>query len=194
MLKTALLTLLALSIAIGGGAASVWYALKEEEAIGALAIGGWTTYPDIGTPHADPYSKAKVAREGLLALGRAEGLAFTATHDAAGDPLLRQCAYRMEGTLPSARFWTLHATDLQGGVIRSGTPRAVALDSYEAIRQPDNSVVITVGAHPAPGNWLAISGTGPMSFVLILYDTTIATSTEIAGVELPQILKVGCDA
>ena len=78
MLRTVLLTLATLAIAIGGGAASVWYALELQEGVGAVTIGSWTAYPDIGAPDADPYSKARAAREGLLALGRAEGLAFVA--------------------------------------------------------------------------------------------------------------------
>jgi hypothetical protein len=194
MLKSVFLALLVLGIAVGGGAASVWYALNAQEGVGAVTVGGWTSFPDIGTPEADPYSKARIARQGVLALGRAEGLAFTAQRDGNGDPLLRQCSYRIEGTVPTARFWTLHAADSNGDPIGTDGIRAVALDSYEAIRHPDSSITITADRHPAPGNWLALSGSGPMSFVLILYDTTIATSTEIAGVELPQILKVDCNA
>ena len=186
--------LLVLCIAVGGGAASAWYALNAQEGIGAVTLGGWTTFPDIGTPDADPYSKARIAREGRLALGRAEGLSFTAQRDAGGDPLLRECSYRIEGSVPSARFWTLHAADADGNPIATDRFRAVAVDSYEALRNTDSSISVTIGPDPAPGNWLALSGSGPMFFVLTLYDTTIATSTEIAGVALPQILKTGCDA
>ncbi|RUX68043.1 DUF1214 domain-containing protein, partial [Mesorhizobium sp. M7A.F.Ca.CA.004.08.2.1] len=58
MLKTAFLTLLSLAIAIVGGGGSVWYALKVQDGVGAIRIGQWTAFPDIGTPAADPYSKA----------------------------------------------------------------------------------------------------------------------------------------
>ena len=73
MFRTVFLILATLAIAIGGGAASVWYALQAQEGIGAITIGSWTAYPNMGAPDADPYSKARVAREGVLALGRAEG-------------------------------------------------------------------------------------------------------------------------
>ena len=194
MLKSVFLMIVVLGLAVGGGAASVWYALNAQEGVGAVTLGGWTTFPDIGTPDADPYSKARIARDGRLALGRAEGLAFTAQRDAGGDPLLRQCAYRIEGSVPTARFWTLHAARADGSPIATDGVRAVALDSYDAVRNPDSSISVTIGPRPAPGNWLALSGSGPMLFVLTLYDTTIATSTEVAGVELPQILKAGCGA
>ncbi len=81
MLRTVFVVALSLAIAIGGGAASVWYALKMPDGLGAVSIGPWTTFPDLGTPDADPYSKARIAREGVLSLGLAEGLTFVAQRD-----------------------------------------------------------------------------------------------------------------
>ncbi|QND59407.1 DUF1214 domain-containing protein [Mesorhizobium huakuii] len=194
MLKNAFLMLLSLAIAIGGGGASVWYALKIQDGVGAIRIGQWTAFPDIGTPAADPYSKARVAREGVLALGRAEGLSFVAENDAAGDQLKRECSYRIEGGFPTARFWTLYAADQSLGVVETGKPRLAALQSYEVLRQADNSVIISVGHHPMSGNWLLTDGSGRMYFVLTFYDTPIASSTGLSDVSLPRILKAGCDA
>ena len=194
MLKNAFLMLLSLAIAIGGGGASVWYALKIQDGVGAIRIGQWTAFPDIGTPAADPYSKARVAREGVLALGRAEGLSFVAETDAAGDQLKRECSYRIEGGFPTARFWTLYAADQSLGVVDTGKPRLAALQSYEVLRQADNSVIISVGHHPMSGNWLLTDGSGRMYFVLTFYDTPIASSTGLSDVSLPRIVKAGCDA
>ncbi len=194
MLKNAFLTFVALVIAIGGGGGSVWYALKVQDGVGAIRIGQWTAFPYIGTPAADPYSKARVAREGVLALGQAEGLSFVAEHDSGGEPLKRECAYKIEGTYPTARFWTLYAADRSLGVVETGKSRPAALQSYQVLREPDNSVIISVGDRPAPGNWLLSNGSGTMYFVLTFYDTPIASSTGLSDVTLPQILKVGCNA
>ena len=194
MLKTALLTLISLAIAIGLGGYSVWYALNAQDGVGAIRIGQWTAFPDVGSPAADPYSKARVAREGVLALGRAEGLTFVAERDEGGDPLKRECAYTIEGSYPTARFWTLYAADQSLGVIGTGKPRQAALQSYEVLRQADNAVVISVGARPAPGNWLITNGSGKMYFVLTFYDTPIASSTGLSDVTLPRIQKAGCNA
>ena len=183
-----------LCISIVGGGASVSYTLKANERGGAVTIGDWTAFPYIGTSDADPYSKARVAREGLLALGRAEGLSFSATRATGGEALLRECSYLIEGPVPSARFWTLYAADTAGAVIRAGERRSGALHSNQLIRRVDNSVSIAAGAHPAPGNWLALSGTGPMTFVLTFFDTPIASNTGAADIVLPSIVKVGCDA
>lgn len=193
MLRTGLLTLLTLVIAIGGGGVSVWYALSVQEGVGAVTIGGWTAYPEMGTPDADPYSKARVARDGLLVLGRAEGLAFVAQHDSTGETLRRECRYMVEGTIPPARLWTLYAIDARRVAIAAASHMPGVVNSYGVLFLPDNSLAITVGNLPAPGNWLATGGSGPMALVLTLYDTPIAGSTGMADIELPQVLKVGCD-
>ncbi len=194
MLRTALLTVLTLAIAIGGGAASVWYALTAQEGVGAVTIAGWTAYPEMGTPNADPYSKARVARDGILVLGRAEGLAFVAQHDSTGETLHRECRYTVEGTVPPARLWTLYALDSRSVAIAAPAHMPGVVNSYGVLFLPDNSLTVTVGAPPAPGNWLSTGGVGPMSLVLTLYDTPVAGGSGMADIELPQILKVGCDA
>lgn len=193
MLRTAFLTLLTLLIAIGGGAGSVWYALGTIGGLGALTIGGWTAYPQAGTGNADPYSKARIAREAELPLGRAEGLAFTADRDSGNAPLRRDCIYRVEGDIPPARFWTLHAADPGNRALPPVGARAQGVSSVGAMREADNSVVVTVGAKPAPMNWLAIAGEGPMTLVLTLYDTPVTSDESIAEIELPQVLRSACD-
>lgn len=194
MIKSVFPILVALAIAIGGGGASVWYALKAQGGVGAITIGQWTAFPDLGTPDADPYSQARVAREGVLALGRAEGLSFVAERDNDGQPLRRECSYAIEGSYPTARFWTLYAADEGSIVIDTGKPRRAVLHSYQILRQPDNSATISVGNHPSPGNWLPITGTGGLSFVLTFYDTPIASSTGLSDIDMPLIRKVACDA
>jgi hypothetical protein len=194
MLRTILLTAFAVAIAIVGGAGSVWYALSARQGVGALAIGPWTAYPELGTPDADPYSKARVAREGVLALGRAEGLIFTAATDSAGVALRRECSYTIEGTMPPARFWTLFAADGTMAPLATDGPRPGAIHSQEVLRHAGNAVVVTLSRHAAPGNWIATSGSDDMTVVLTLYDTPVAGGTGMAEIELPRVIRGRCDA
>jgi hypothetical protein len=193
MLRTALLTLLTLVIAIGGGAGSVWYALEARRGVGAVAVGGWIAHPDVGTPDADPYTKARIAREGILALGRAEGVAFVTERDSGGAPLRAECAYAVEGHVPPTRFWTLFAVDGSQHRLEPGSDRFAAIQSLGLDRAPDDAVSIAIGPRPRPGNWLHVSGSGPMALVLTLYDTPISGGTGFAGLEMPQVRRVGCD-
>jgi hypothetical protein len=193
MLRTIFLTALVLVTAIAGGAASVWYALGSQEGIGAVSIGPWTAFPELGTPQADPYSKARIAREGVLSLGLAEGLAFVAQHDSDGAALNRKCAYSIQGAFPPARFWTLYAADNTRAVIHTEHLRPPALHSVAALRDAANAVTIAVGRQAVPGNWIPISGSGPMNLVLTLYDAPATSSSGIADIALPEIRKTGCD-
>lgn len=194
MFKTVFLAILVFAIAIVGGAASVWYALNAQEGVGAVTTGVWTTFPDLGTPQADPYSKGRSAREGVLSLGRAEGLTFVASHDSDGVPLQKACTYTIDGVFPPARLWTLYAADPSSHkMTKTSHSRPPALNALQVLRQPDNSVKVSVGPHPSPRNWLPISGTGPMSLVVTLYDSPAASSSGIVEVALPDIVKATCD-
>lgn len=194
MFRTVFLVLVTLVIAVGGGAASVWYALQAQEGIGATTIGSWTAYPSVGAPDADPYSKARAAREGLLTLGRAEGLALFATRDTGGEELSRKCSYLVEGATPPARFWTLYAADRSLRMISGERRRKPALQSLDLLRNGDNSFAVAIGPEATPGNWLPVSGNGPMVLVLTLYDTPVAGSIGVEDVVLPQVLRTGCRA
>ncbi|HEY5817342.1 MAG TPA: DUF1214 domain-containing protein [Mesorhizobium sp.] len=194
MLKTALTVLLTLSLAIGGGAASVWYVLAGQSGTGALTIGSWTAFPKIGAPDADPYSKARVSREGVLALGSAEGVAFTAVEDSTGRPLRLECNYRIEGIAPPARFWTLFAErrgSASMGVTETG--RLSALNSQGVVRRSDNTFAVTVARSAMSGNWLGVSGAGPMAVVLTVYDSTVAAGADLAEASMPEIVPLGCE-
>jgi len=192
MLKTSLAILVAASLAVCGGAWSLSRVLDNPQGTGALTIGAWTAFPKIGSPDADPYSKARTSREGILALGSAEGIAFTATTDSTGAALRAGCGYRIEGNVPASRFWTLVAT---GENPSSENPaRLPALNSLSVLREPDNRFAVTVAAQPAPGNWLQINGTGPMSLLLTVYDSNVAAGSEFAEIRMPDIQPLGCDA
>ncbi|MBX3575871.1 MAG: DUF1214 domain-containing protein [Rhizobiaceae bacterium] len=194
MLRTILLVLVAITTAIGVGAGSVWVALESQEGVGAVTVGGWTVFPNIGTPDADPYSKARVAREGVLALGRAEGLTFIAQRDSSGARLRRDCSYLVEGTAPLARFWTIYVADTHLVVLDTTRRRPPAVHSIGLLRAADNSFAITISARPAPGNWLSLQGDGDFLIALTLYDTPVASNSGVDAVDLPQVLRGACDA
>ena len=194
MLKTVLLVGLTLALAIGGGAGSVLYALNHGASFGAITVGPWVAFPDIGTPDADPYMQARYARDGSLALGRAEGVEFRAQSDSDGAPLSIQCRYAVEGETPPARFWTLHATDENQVDLAGVGARQSATSSLAILREADTSrFAVQVGPEPAAGNWLPVSGAGSMQLVLTLYDTPIANRTDLSDSNLPAIRRIACN-
>jgi len=194
MLKPFLLVLLTLVIAIGGGIGSVFYALDGNANFGAIEIGPWVASPEIGTAEADPYARARYAREGELALGQAEGVEFRATADSSGERLNLRCCYRLEGATPPARYWTLYATDENKQPLEGIGSRRPATSSLGILRQTDNSsFTITVGSEPAAGNWMPVTGAGSMQLVLTLYDTPLANRSDVSDSVLPSIRRVACN-
>lgn len=193
MLQTVIMTLAALVIAICGGGLSAWYALDMTHRLDALRVGPWVAYPSEGTQEANPYAKARMARNGDLPLGAAEGIRFIALEDTAGAPLRANCSYVVAGELPIARLWTLYPSTDAISEPDAGPERMRVLHSRSVLYESEGSVRIHTGPRPQPGNWLAHDGKNPLALVLTLYDTPVAANSSIAEIVLPDIKQVRCD-
>lgn len=191
MLKSTLAFLTTAFLAIGGGASSLSYVLNDTVGAGAVTFGPWTAFRSIGAADADPYSRARISREGILALGEGEGLAFVAERDSAGDRLRLDCAYRIEGVMPQSRFWTMFAEPV--GSDGRGLLRDAAIQSRRLIREPDNNIIVSVGPKASSGNWLQTSGDGAMRLVTTMYDFSLATQVEATDALMPRIIRTGCN-
>ncbi|MAW85644.1 MAG: DUF1214 domain-containing protein [Phyllobacteriaceae bacterium] len=193
MIRNIVLAAFALAIAFGGGGWSVWALMDSEWRPGALQVGPWTAYVQAGTPDADPYTKARIARNAELPLGAGEGVAFSARRDTAGAPLRPQCRYRIEGRLPPARLWTIHVADQRLRPVHGGPFLPSARHARDVIYNGDGTVSISVSRRPAPGNWLPIGASDGFHLVMTFYDAEISASTAAREITMPQILNEGCD-
>jgi len=95
------------------GAASAWAALEFGRANFTERYGAWVHSSAAGSTAAGPYTRAIIARDGLLALSAREALYFSLYEDENGDPLDESCIYELNGPPLSARWWsvTLYAAD-----------------------------------------------------------------------------------
>lgn len=189
MLRSALLAMTTLALAIGGGAASVWWMLER-----GLPARGWVSHANPSAAGANPYVRAQLSRSGALTLGRAEGLSFVARTDSAGDPLLANCDYLLEGPLPVARFWTLWSADPTLAPLPVRGRRPSALQSLQTLRSADGGMRVIASSRPQPGNWLLVGAPGRFALVLTLYDTPAAGFQGAAAPALPEIVRTGCGA
>lgn len=186
-----LLAMVVVALAVGFGLS--YYALTDGRVLGALRVGPWAGWPGVGLPAPDPYTKAYLSRTGILQLGQAEGIAFTATTDSSGAALERNCRYRIEGTTPVATFWTLQAQAPDGSsVTRPDGLRE--LESRQVARANDGSLIAYVSPSLAPDNWLEITGQGPFQLVLTLYDPSNLSGNSVSVDTLPSITRQGCGA
>ena len=185
-------TLAVVSVGLALGLAATGIVLERGWDPGAVAVGPWVTYPGIGTTAIDPYAQADLARSGAVPMAASEGLSFIATTDDTGYRLSRGCTYRLSGGMPPARFWTLTATDRDGVTIDDLAHRT-AFTSRSVVRDASGQATIVAGPEARPGNWLALSGDGPLTLTLRLYDTPLTGNTaEIGGAALPAIVRESC--
>jgi len=178
-------------VALGTGFGLSWYALNDGRLFGAIEIGPWQSWRDVGVPGPDPYTRAYIARSGALELGASEGLQFVATYDSDNRRLDRNCRYRIDGSTPPARFWTLVPVAESGSPIsRPGGP--LDFQSARLSRAPDGSVELYVSKTLAPQNWLEITGDGTFNLVLTLYDTSSLSGGGANVTTLPSIIREAC--
>lgn len=183
--------LIAVVVAVVVGVSSAWYAVESGHVFGAVHVGGWTAWPDEGSPDADPYSLAMLARTGEVPLGAGEGLSFTAVTDNADNPLSGKCSYEIAGQTPAARLWTLSAYDA-GGHLMANIAHRPGFHSREIVREDNGDFVIRASSAVSPGNWLPIDGAVNFKLVLRLYDTPLTTGSQLASLSMPEIRKLVC--
>ena len=182
--------LMAIGVALCVGFGLSYLALTDGRMFGASHIGPWAAWPDIGSPAPNPYTRAHLAREAMLPLGQAQGLRFTATTDSAGEPLTRACSYAVTGRTPTANFWSLVAIDADG--VNIAVPDGdLAIRSSRIARTNSGEIVVKVGTTLQPGNWLELTGTGPFSLVMTLYDTPVFSGLS-SNQAMPVITRGEC--
>ncbi len=185
-----LVAVVAIGLVLGLG--SAYIAIERGTLFGAMKLGPWRAYPTEGTPAADPYSEAMLARTGRVPLASGEGLAFFAETDSNGRRLDPACDYRLEGKTAPSRLWTLAALDGRFRMTRTIADRP-GLTTYGLLRRPDGSFSIIAAPFARPGNWLPTTrGANGLVFVLRLYDTPLTTGSGVADVDMPAIVRERC--
>lgn len=182
---------IAIVVAAAIGFLTAWYAVDRGYLFGTVVLGDWKAWPEVGSPDADPYSVAMLARTGEVPLGTGEGIAFTAEADHDGRPLTGTCTYRLVGQTPTARLWTLTAYDPEGRLMANAAQRP-GFHSREILRRADGSFEITVSADVAPGNWLPVARVDRFKLVFRLYDTPLTTGAQLADSTMPEIIRERC--
>ena len=160
---------------------------------GDVSSGPWQTNLAIGSTEADPYTRARVAVAGLLALNRSETIYFTATRDETGDVLRSGCIYKVTGTDPPARWWsvTLYGAD---HYLVANSENRYSYGGATIAREADESFIIAVGPTESEGNWIPTGGQTDATFSLTLrlYNPEPEAVTNPSGIALPTIVKEAC--
>ncbi len=178
--------------ALALGSAATLVSLQGGPGFGAVRLGAWTTWPQVGDSDIDPYARASLAIDGSLPLGAKEGLAFVATTDDDGAPLDARCDYHIFGEAPAARFWTLSAYDVDGHS-RPNIAHRFGMTSNSLLRDSDGDFVIEAARQARPGNWLPLGEKSRFILILRAYQSrTSAVGDAYEGVNVPSIARGEC--
>lgn len=176
------------AMAIGLGLASAVVALRWPWWADDIRVGPWRASAEGGSAQAGPYIRALVARIGLLALSRRETLYFVADRDSDGRSLRSRCRYRIEGTAPPARWWsiTAYADDY---FLFPDEQRRYSAGGHSL---PAPRFVLHTGPAPAGhGAWLPTPGDRGLVLTLRLYQPEAALAADPARWAAPAIRPDG---
>jgi len=182
----------ALGLVVGVGSAV--YVLQHG-ALGGENYGGWMSSKLTGSTAADPYTRALVAKGGLLALNRSETIYFTLSKDEHGRPLTQNCAYQLRGGSFPARWWsvTLYAAD---DYLPKNHDDAFSIDDTRTQKDPGGGWTAAVSLQrPGPGgapNWISTWDAGKFSLTLRLYNPSAEAANDPRLIVFPQVVTQSC--
>lgn len=164
-------------------------------AFGNLNIEGWHGDAAIGSTAADPYTRARVARHGLLAMAKSEAMYFTTAVDRNGRPLREECIYRLAAgpTFP-AQWWsvTLYTAD---SWLPLNNDNALSINAAEVQPEPDGLWEAFIApTRPADARyWISSRNAGTFNLTLRLYVPNDAMLTSPGDtLAPPSVQLVSC--
>ncbi len=181
--------ILSAALVIGGGSA-IWLVNHPPSGQG-IRNGAWTTHPQIGSAKANIYIRAIVAEIGLFALDKKETVYFSADVDDKGDPLSADCDYLIAGRDMDTRWWSITVYDEDDFLIPNKWDR-YSYNMNNVKRDVNRRYRIRLSKRPGKGDWLPTGGRGGMALTLRLYNPEPVVYENLGTIELPLIIKEGC--
>lgn len=183
-------------LAVGLGSA-LWMAglwpAGRNMAFGDVDVGGWRSDFAVGSEVADPYTRARVARHGLLALAKTEAVYFTRSADDAGAPLREACSYRLTGGAMPAQWWSVTLYDGQS-MLPANTDNALSINA-EMFGDGAWTAVVASQRPAGGGAWISSRGAGNFDLTLRLYVPDPALLANPAKtLAPPTITRLECGA
>lgn len=178
-----------LGIAIGYFSAD--FAIRGVGLGGQIKVGPWNTNLANGSKDADMYTRARVARYGLLALDKKETIYYTAGTDDAGDKLSGSCTYVVEGKDLAARWWSVTAYGPDSYLI----PNDADIYSFAKTtvkREADGHYIVRVSSDRQEGNWVPVKAGESFDLTARFYNPEASVYAAPAAAELPHITKESC--
>lgn len=160
-------------------------------AFGNVDVGGWRSDFAIGSKAADPYTRARVARHGLLALAKTEAVYLTRTTDDAGAPLREACTYRLSGGAMPAGWWSVTLYDA-ASMLPANSDGALSIDASRAGAGAWEAVIAAQRPEGAD-HWISSRNAATFDLTLRLYMPEPAViETPTTALVPPRIERLTC--
>ena len=164
----------------------------------AIDVDGWQSDWSIGSESANPYVRARVARNGLMGLRKEEAVYFLKTEDDAGEALTEACTYRVSGGAIPAAWWSITLYDPDNRLPMNEDGR-LSFDQTKAALANDGNAsqwAFQVSA-TAPADertpWVSSQAGGTFDLTLRLYQPSDALlSDPEAALSPPSIERLSC--
>ncbi|MBX3431128.1 MAG: DUF1214 domain-containing protein [Hyphomonadaceae bacterium] len=171
------------------GLGSAWAVLKFGGQSFTEDYGRWEFSRAAGSTAAGPYTRAIIARGGLLALSAREAVYFSLYTDEHNRPLSESCIYTLAGRPLDARWWsvTLYADD---NFLAQNNDNAYSIDATRI----GNDAPWTARISPVRGdaaNWLS-SREARRGFVIMLRVYNPQRDFRPSEQTLPVLTTVSC--
>jgi hypothetical protein len=179
------------SLVLGLGSAQ--YLIGDGFALILSRAGPWKAWVNAGTLAVDPYTRAHIARTGLLPITAASGLTYFATEDSDGRRLSSYCDYEIVARPLAALWWTIAVFDEDGKLIPNKAARH-AFSSQSLTILPDGTQRITMAPEARPGHWLPSGNGHDLTLVLrIIRPLSVSQETnDVSPQNMPAIKRVSC--
>ena len=182
--------------AIGVGSALAMAGLlpgASTMAFGDVNVAGWRSDFAVGSKAADPYTRARVARHGLLALARTEAVYLTRTVDDEGALLRESCTYRLSGGTMPAQWWSVTLYDA-ASMLPANTDNALSIDAERAGAGAWEAIIAAQRPQVAKP-WISSRNAGNFDLTLRLYipDPALIAAPRQA-LKPPRIERLSCRA
>ena len=190
-------SLLSLFALIAGCLSALWATglLRFIEPAGFTDINveNWKSDASIGSSSANPYTRARVARHGLLALSKQEAIYFTRSTDNQNDPLSEHCRYALSGGNQDALWWSITLYDAESR-LPLNDDNALSIDAT-TLGASDKWTAIIAPVHPGSGPWISSRAAGQFDLTLRLYRPAASLlDNPEQFLNAPLLRKIDCEA
>ncbi|WP_225907819.1 DUF1214 domain-containing protein [Hyphomonas sediminis] len=185
-------------LGIAAGAASAFYAagiIGSGASFGdQIDVNSWKSDWTIGSAAANPWTRARVARHGLLALTKDEAVYFTTATDSDGARLKDDCTYEVSGGEMPGLWWSVTLYDGESYLPRN-KDNALSFDKTKAAASgaPDAWSFVIAADGPETGNWVSSKAGGAFDLTLRIYKPDLALIEDPEGVlPAPTVKRLAC--